>query len=132
MFIYLAVLYIFVFLLLRAVRHLAGKWSSWFLEIHSVEDADVRDWYIKSRLRRNDGALTYPKMLKVSREALLLEVLSQQRWRVFNKQIADPLVSKLAKSYNANLFLMVCYEDILSRLYRAKNCLGVVLQPLWH
>lgn len=50
--IYPCVLYIFVFLLLLGTRHVATEWVTWYHNIKTLNDADVKDWYVRTHTRR--------------------------------------------------------------------------------
>ena len=49
--IYPTVLFIFVILLILGTRHVATQWVTWYHNIKPLNDADVKDWYIKSSIK---------------------------------------------------------------------------------
>jgi hypothetical protein len=51
-YIYPSVLYIFVCLLILGTRHVATKWVTWYHDIKTLNDADVKDWYIQRYKQR--------------------------------------------------------------------------------
>jgi hypothetical protein len=114
--IYLTVLYVFVSLLLLGTRYIGSKWTTWYQNIALVDDKTLREWYIQRESVRIDTSLqkmNEPALLKVAREDLLDEVLRAKSGFLKSKTIDDPLVSKLAKFYEATLFLMV-YPSVVS------------------
>ncbi|KAH4233171.1 hypothetical protein HBI06_065230 [Parastagonospora nodorum] len=46
-YIYPCVLYIFVSLLILGTRHVATQWVTWYHNIKTLNDADVKDWYVQ-------------------------------------------------------------------------------------
>ncbi|KAF2205298.1 hypothetical protein GQ43DRAFT_35562 [Delitschia confertaspora ATCC 74209] len=46
--VYLAVLYLFVILLLLGVRHVGSQWVTWYHNIKTLNDKDVKDWYVRT------------------------------------------------------------------------------------
>jgi glycosyltransferase involved in cell wall biosynthesis len=46
--IYLSVLYLFVILLLLGARRVGSQWVTWYHNIKTLNDKDVKDWYIQS------------------------------------------------------------------------------------
>lgn len=128
--VYLSVFYFFISLLLLGVKQRARKWSVWFLDIKVIKDAEVRNWYFQNRADEDKETLmelTYPKSLKVSREALLKEILqSLKKWPLRQKTV-DPFVARLAKSYRANLFLLASYMLLFS-LTASLRITGMVLR----
>lgn len=50
-YIYPAVLYIFVTLLVLGTRHVATKWVTWYHNIKTLNDADIKDWYMKRSVK---------------------------------------------------------------------------------
>jgi hypothetical protein len=109
--IYLTVLYIFVSFLLLGTRYIGSKWTTWYQNIALVDDITLREWYIQRESARNGTSVdkrSEPALLKAAREELLDEVLMAKSGFLQSKSADDPLVSKLAKFYEATLFLMVC------------------------
>jgi hypothetical protein len=51
-YIYPCVLYIFVSLLILGARHVATKWVTWYHDIKTLNDADVKDWYVQLHNQR--------------------------------------------------------------------------------
>jgi hypothetical protein len=72
--IYPTVLFIFVVLLILGTRHVATQWVTWYHNIKPLNDADVKDWYIRSSMARgtrsrsttSPGKLQLKKMLQAS------------------------------------------------------------------
>ncbi|KAI4923754.1 uncharacterized protein J4E92_007728 [Alternaria infectoria] len=46
-YIYPGVLYIFITLLILGTRHVATQWVTWYHNIKTLNDADIKDWYVK-------------------------------------------------------------------------------------
>lgn len=108
--IYLTVLFVFVTLLLLGVRRTGSRWTTFYQKIDLIEDSELRNWYIN---RRNDRCqedlenMSDPAILRLARQALLHEVLIEQKKFFFSSKTQDPLVSKMVKSFEATVFLMV-------------------------
>lgn len=50
--IYPSVLYIFVIFLLLGTRRVATQWVTWYHNIKTLNDADVKEWYVRVNTRR--------------------------------------------------------------------------------
>ena len=108
--IYLTVLYVFVTLLLLGVRHTGSRWTTWYQKIELVNDSTLRDWYFGKRADSNRDALekmSDPAILRFARQALLQDVVIEQKKLFFQSKSKDMLVLKMVKSYPATVFLMV-------------------------
>jgi hypothetical protein len=46
-YIYPSVLYVFVCLLALGTRHVATQWVTWYHDIKTLNDADVKEWYVE-------------------------------------------------------------------------------------
>lgn len=61
-FIYPSILYIFVFLLFLGTRHVATQWVTWYHNIKTLNDSDVKDWYVQRyNLRERAAGLAHTK-----------------------------------------------------------------------
>lgn len=67
--IYPCVLFIFVSLLILGTRHVATQWVTWYHNIKTLNDADIKEWYIKLHAKR-DPAHTQGKNIVFSCTAL--------------------------------------------------------------
>ncbi|KAF2268323.1 hypothetical protein CC78DRAFT_576332 [Lojkania enalia] len=56
--IYLCVIYFFVALLVLGARYVGTQWVTWFHDIKTLNDADVKDWYIRTKLTREPSFST--------------------------------------------------------------------------
>ncbi|KAL5424690.1 hypothetical protein PMIN04_003073 [Paraphaeosphaeria minitans] len=50
--IYPCVLFVFVSLLLLGTRHVATQWVAWYHNIKTLNDSDVKDWYVQISAKR--------------------------------------------------------------------------------
>jgi hypothetical protein len=110
--IYLAVLYVFVGFLLLGVRWTGSRWTTWYQQIKLITDTELRDWYTEKQgpsSRASIEEMSDPAVLKLSRESLLQEVLTEQGKSTFSFKSKDPLVVKLAQSFKPTSFLMDWY-----------------------
>lgn len=55
-YIYPSILYIFVFLLLMGTRRVATQWVTWYHNIKTLNDSDVKEWYVQRHIRRERAA----------------------------------------------------------------------------
>lgn len=46
-YVYLGVLYVFIILLILGTRRVANQWVTWYHGIKTLNDSDIKDWYIK-------------------------------------------------------------------------------------
>ena len=72
--IYPCVLFVFVSLLILGTRHVATQWVTWYHNIKTLNDSDVKDWYVQTSSRRQPPAGTG----RSSRKSSLLINVSQQ------------------------------------------------------
>lgn len=119
-------------MLFLGLRQVGAKWTTWYQKIDLLKDAELREWYLShSNIPTEDlDTLTDPAVLKLAHRTLHHEVLLETKKKFFSKKSTDPIVLKLAKSYDATEFLMVYmlyptlryYTDIFPEL---------VLSLLW-
>ncbi|KAJ4366246.1 hypothetical protein N0V83_007882 [Neocucurbitaria cava] len=64
--IYPGILYIFVILLILGTRHVATQWVTWYHNIKTLNDADVKDWYIQRHIKR-ERAVNMDKAKRLSK-----------------------------------------------------------------
>jgi hypothetical protein len=55
-YIYPCILYIFVSLLILGTRHVATQWVTWYHNIKTLNDADVKEWYVQRHKQLQDQA----------------------------------------------------------------------------
>ncbi|KAI9927826.1 hypothetical protein MW887_002678 [Aspergillus wentii] len=110
--IYLAILYVFIGMLLLGLRHVASKWVTWYQKLRRTDDTEIRKWYI-STYGNNDekvfGNLSDPAVMKLSREALLKDILAEKSRWFFSKQTSDKLVLELSSDWESTNFLLDWY-----------------------
>ncbi|KAI9733678.1 MAG: hypothetical protein M1834_003280 [Cirrosporium novae-zelandiae] len=109
--IYLGVIYAFITILLFGLRRCTTKWATWFHKIVFTNDAELKDWYLKTKAGGDETALpkNEPAALKLARKALLIDVLAETKKGPFSKKTNDEFVRKLAASWEATHFLMDWY-----------------------
>jgi hypothetical protein len=54
-YIYPCVLYVFVASLILGTRHVATQWVTWYHDIKTLNDSDVKDWYVQRHKRRENA-----------------------------------------------------------------------------
>lgn len=111
-YVYLAVLYVFLFLLILGVRYTGARWTTWYLKIEKINDQDLRKWYLETQEDGNEDSLsgmTDPGVLKLARAAIIREI-NKARSRYWKTKSTDPFVQKLARSYDATIFLLEWYS----------------------
>ena len=110
--VYLVVIYVFIGVLLFGLRSIASKWVTWYRNIRRTDDTEIRKWYISTRGNNDEkvfGNLSDPAVLKLSREALLKDVMAEKNRGFFSKQTSDKLVLELSKDWDATNFLLDWY-----------------------
>ncbi|KAA8645897.1 uncharacterized protein ATNIH1004_007318 [Aspergillus tanneri] len=110
--IYLTVLYVFIGSLLFGLRRIATKWVTWYQGLRRTDDTEIRKWYVTAHSAGEEkvfGNLSDPAVLKLSREALLKDVMAEKNRRVFSKATTDTLVLELARDWDATNFLLNWY-----------------------
>ncbi|KAF1914209.1 glycosyl transferase [Ampelomyces quisqualis] len=55
-YIYPCILYVFVTLLILATRRVATQWVTWYHDIKTLNDSDIKDWYIQRHNQRESAA----------------------------------------------------------------------------
>lgn len=112
--VYVCVLTCFLISLLLGARKVMSQWSTFYLNIPLVTDAEVVSWYIKTReagtstsnfaeSMENVGPTPYP------RQELHSAVLKECTRHSWTKSTTDPLVAKLAEGHSSTKFLMAWY-----------------------
>ncbi|KAF1973638.1 hypothetical protein BU23DRAFT_639358 [Bimuria novae-zelandiae CBS 107.79] len=61
--IYPCVLIIFVSLLILGTRHIATQWVTWYHNIKTLNDSDVKEWYVQTAAKRQSPAAAGPNRL---------------------------------------------------------------------
>lgn len=104
--VYFCLLTLFLFMLLLGARKTLSQWSTWYLKIPCVTDAEVVNWYCKTRgamaLDVGEDVDTSP----LPRQELHAAVLKERNRYFWQKSTKDALVKKLADGYASTLFLM--------------------------
>jgi hypothetical protein len=92
------------------VRYTGSRWTTWYLDIEKLTDQRLREWYIETQEDGDEKSLagmTDPAVLKLARAAMIRDVTeARKKFRAPH----DPLVSALAKSYDATVFLLEWYS----------------------
>ncbi|KAK5000702.1 hypothetical protein LTR66_000493 [Elasticomyces elasticus] len=110
--VYLSVIYVFVCALLLGIRSTGSKWVTWCSDITSVDDTAVKNWYLETCTDDRETAfagLTEPAAMALSRDQLHRAVDRERRLWPWSKHTADPIVKKLAASWDSTLFLLDWY-----------------------
>jgi hypothetical protein len=66
-YIYPCIIYIFITFLFLGTRHVANQWVTWYHDIKTLNDADIKDWYIQrcgQRHQTADAAQNKCKLLR--------------------------------------------------------------------
>ena len=119
--IYLPVLSFFLITLMLGARKVISQWSSWYLNIPSVTDAEVVAWFRKwieshenqcSITASTVASMTESQLMPMAQRTLCSLVLAEhnrQLWMIWRRRNNDALVMRLAKGYAASMFLMRWY-----------------------
>lgn len=108
--VYLTVLYVFVTLMLIGVRYIGSKWATWHQNLTLLEDSELRKWFldrVAPECRDELQEKTDPALLKLARQCLMRDVLQEAKKPFFAKSTEDPLVLRMARSFDGTAFLMV-------------------------
>ncbi|KAJ5999071.1 Glycosyl transferase family 1 [Penicillium sp. IBT 35674x] len=110
--IYIAVLYFCIGVLLLCLRSTTSKWVTWYQSIRRTDDNEIRKWYISIHDDNNEkvfAKMSDPGVLKLAREALLEDVLSERSRSILSKSTTDQLVKELARDWESTNFLLDWY-----------------------
>jgi glycosyltransferase involved in cell wall biosynthesis len=109
--VYVTVLSAFLAAILYKTWSIIGQWSSWYLSIPSVSDAEVLKWYRSSSnaLSVELGNMSDSSVMHLARSALHDSVLKDCYRSPFSKASTDPLITKLSRGYRPTMFLMAWY-----------------------
>ncbi|KAK2629471.1 hypothetical protein QTJ16_000291 [Diplocarpon rosae] len=110
--IYLTALYIFIGVLVLGARSIASKWVTWYHKITAIDDKELKAWFIDVKGKGNPdtfSGMTDPAALVLARNALLNDVNKERSRRLWMPATSDPLVLKLAKGWDATIFLLQWY-----------------------
>ncbi|KAI1002392.1 hypothetical protein K3495_g5809 [Podosphaera aphanis] len=111
-FIYLAVFYTFLILLVLSVRYSGSRWTTWYIGIRYISDKELRQWYIDRYENGNEKAFvgfTEPGILKIARDAITRDIKAFKK--SYRKNCGDTVVKSLAKSFDATVFLLEWYSN---------------------
>lgn len=118
--VYVSVLYGFAFLFIYRSRQVIARWNTWLLDVPSVSDQEVLDWYTDTFHDGDRNALSHltaPAAMDLSRCALYAAVCKAKANPVRVKAGTDETVAKLARAYPTTVFLL----DWYSRYMRASK-----------
>ncbi|KAL8875097.1 MAG: hypothetical protein Q9198_006497, partial [Flavoplaca austrocitrina] len=111
-YVYLAVIYTLLGLLVLSLRRIGSRWVTWYQGLKQTNDAEIRKWYTMTKLAGDEkilASMSDPAALKASREALLKAVQTELARPSFQKPTEDHLVAGLAKDYEPTRFLLDWY-----------------------
>ena len=110
--IYLLMLYIFITLMFLGIRWVSGRWVTWANDITLVDDAGVKQWYLRTKADGREpvfAGMTEPAVVNVCRAQLCEEVMREREKKFWQKNSDDELVRQLAKCWDATIFLLDWY-----------------------
>jgi len=111
--VYPCVLTCFLISLLLGARKIMSQWTTWYLNIPFVTDAEVVNWYIATRVKKptpdHTESMEDIGMDPQPRQELHSAVLKECNRHFWTTSQADPLVAKLAAGYSSTIFLMSWY-----------------------
>lgn len=110
--VYLAVIYLFIGFLLLSLRSTAAKWVTWYQSIRRTDDTEIRKWYISVHGDNNEkvfGTMSDPAALKLAREALLSDIMTEKSRGIFSRSTTDQMVKELARDWDSTNFLLDWY-----------------------
>jgi hypothetical protein len=110
--VYLVILYVFIGLLFIGLRWVGSRWVTWLAKVHAVDDAAVKDWYIRTQAGGRKDAyegMTDPAAMSLARTCLSNAVEKERKRRFWQRSKSDPLVLKLAGCWEATIFLLDWY-----------------------
>ncbi|KAJ5548783.1 Glycosyl transferase family 1 [Penicillium frequentans] len=110
--IYIAVLYFCIGVLLLCLRSTTSKWVTWYHSIRRTDDNEIRKWYIATHGDNNEKVfanMSDPGVLKLAREALLENVISERSRSILSESTIDQLVKELARDWESTNFLLDWY-----------------------
>lgn len=110
--IYIAVIYVFIGILLLSLRSTMSKWVTWYESIRRTDDTEIRKWYMSAHGDNDEKVfanLSDPAALKLAREALLEDVMTENSRGFFSKKTTDSLVKELARDWESTNFLLDWY-----------------------
>ncbi|KHN97553.1 glycosyl transferase, group 1 family protein [Metarhizium album ARSEF 1941] len=109
--VYLPVLSCFLIALLLGARNIISQWSSWYLNIPFVTDAEVIGWYRRgtNATAANLASLDDKDVMPLARAAIHAAVLKESNRFYLSRASPDLLVRKLAEGYQSTMFLMRWY-----------------------
>ncbi|KAJ5357846.1 hypothetical protein N7541_005004 [Penicillium brevicompactum] len=110
--IYLAVIYVFIGVLLLCLRNVTSKWVTWYQNVRRTDDTEIRKWYITAHGNDDEkvfAGLSDPAALKLAREALSKEVVTEVNRGMFSRASKDKLVVELSRDWESTNFLLDWY-----------------------
>lgn len=129
--VYLCVLTVFLSSLLFGARRTIAKWNTFYLDIPSVTDAEVVQWYEKHRGARGSSSTSIEEMEEIAsgplaRNALHDAVMKECNRHFWQLSCNDAFVVKLAKGYPSTRFLMAWYCNF------KRSSMPLPYSPTWN
>ncbi|KAJ5632892.1 Glycosyl transferasefamily 1 [Penicillium lividum] len=110
--VYIAVLYLCIGVLLLCLRSTTSKWMTWYQSIRRTDDNEIRKWYIAiygNNIEKVLSNMPDPGALKLAREALLRDVMSERSRKIVSQPTTDQFVKELARDWESTNFLLDWY-----------------------
>jgi hypothetical protein len=108
--VYLSVLTIFLCSLLYGGRIIMSRWSTWYLTIPVVTEAEVLGWYTtRHNITASGEELKLLSATGKPRDELFAGVMKETKRHFWTPKTKDPLIAKLAAGFERTKFLMGWY-----------------------
>ncbi|RAL10682.1 glycosyltransferase family 4 protein [Aspergillus homomorphus CBS 101889] len=108
--IYLCFLFLFLGSLLFGARRVMGQWNNWYLNIPTVTDTQIVEWYLQKCVPPSESQSEKVKDFgSNARQALYSRVKKERKRPFWARKTTDPFVAKLAGGYSATVFLLGWY-----------------------
>ena len=129
--VYLLVLTTFLAALLSGARRTIAKWNTFYLDLPSVTDSEVVQWYENKRGARGPSTSSIEKMEEIAsgplaRNELYAAVAKECNRHFWQSATKDQFVAKLARDYPATKFLMAWYCRF------KRSAMPLAYSPTWN
>ncbi|KAH8723254.1 hypothetical protein GQ44DRAFT_657163 [Phaeosphaeriaceae sp. PMI808] len=121
-YIYPCVLYIFVILLILGTRHVATQWVTWYHDIKTLNDADVKDWYTQKHTQKHNQRES-TKSKRLSKGGRILVATSDSVGPSSNTSFEGP---ELFHGLSEPAILALCRKELYDAVMKEKK------RYFWH
>lgn len=123
-YIYLSVLYVFVFLLILGTRRVASRWVTWYHDIKTLNDTDVKAWYIRRHAEQTQALHTgVTKTVRLSKGPKFIMTTGHSNQPSPELMNGEP---EVFRNLSEPAMLSLCRKELYNAVMKENN------RRMWH